>query len=226
MKEKQTDPFNSSRAGIVFFGRIMANVSHEFNNVITVISELSGLLKDLSLMAQKGREIPHEKIISISDNISRQVARGKHLITHMNRFSHSTDESNAKVDLEQTIENMRVLTDRIFKCRQADLSFSPPGNECSLDTDPFELRRFLFACLDRFLDASSPEVSVTLHKLENGRELEMRVSGQVEGISHNLSAQFSAMTEQATELNGRLLCEQKEGQVLVRLILPMNRPIE
>ena len=99
---------DSSWRKIAFFGRIMANVSHEFNNIITVISELAGLLKDLTLMSQKGREIPPEKLASISENISRQVARGKNLITHMNRFSHSSDEPVTRVDAGQIVENIQV----------------------------------------------------------------------------------------------------------------------
>lgn len=230
MKERQTEHTSPSRPGIVFFGRIMANISHEFNNVITVISELAGLLKDLALMTSKGREIPPEKIVSISDNISRQVARGKHLISHMNRFSHSTDEPRSTVDLQQTVENMQVLTDRIFKCRQTGISVSAPLEEYSLTTDPFELRHILFSCLDRFLDASSPQVSVTLHRSKNSNEsasphsgtLEMQISGNVEEITDDFFNQFDAIKEQAAELNGRLICEQTESSALVRLIFPSD----
>jgi signal transduction histidine kinase len=223
MNEKLTESIDLSRKKVLFFGRIMANVSHEFNNVITVISELAGLLKDLSLMAQKGREIPTEKIISISENISRQVVRGKRLITHMNRFSHSTDGPSATVDLAGTVENMQVLTDRLFKCRRSSIVFSPPAEPYSLDTDPFELRRILFACLERFLDAPSSEVSVTMHRAENGGEYVLQITGQGEPAPPDFIEQLDELKEQAGALHGRLFYEQTGNRIQVRLSLPSNR---
>ncbi len=35
------------RTDLQFFGKVMANVSHEFNNVITIIGELSGLTEGI-----------------------------------------------------------------------------------------------------------------------------------------------------------------------------------
>ena len=223
MKENLSDRSGGSRANIEFFGRIMANVSHEFNNIITVISELAGLLKDLSLMARKGRPIPNDKIESLSDNISKQVARGKHLVSHMNRFSHSADDSRADVDLVQMVENMQVLTDRLFKNRQTRMTVDNPPEGFSLITDPFELRRILFACLDLFLDASSPEVAVVIKRPETGAKPELRISGPVEAVSPDFMDSLDALKEQAQAIGGQLLYEKKEPQILIRLIFSSNQ---
>jgi C4-dicarboxylate-specific signal transduction histidine kinase len=218
------DPPDNQRKQVMFFGRIMANVSHEFNNVITVINELSGLLKDLTSMARNGREIPSEKIASISDSISRQVARGKHLITHMNRFSHSVDEPVAEVDLHQTVQNMQELTDRLFKCRESKVHFQDPGKECSLHTDPFELRHVIFSCLDRYLQASSPEVSLQLHRPEGSDEIELRMSGRVPGIGNDLSAPPADLEKRAAALGGRLAWEKNNDAIFIRLTFPKAMP--
>lgn len=200
----------------------MANVSHEFNNVITVISELSGLLNDLSLLSKKGRPIPPEKIESITENISKQIARGKHLISHMNRFSHSADEIPKTVALQSIIENMQVLTERIFKNRQTGISVIPSSEEYSLKTDPFELRRVLFACMDCFQDASSSNISIAVHCSENGKELEVQMTGQIEKNSQDAFRRLEELQKQTTEFNGRLLFEQTENQIRIRLVLPSN----
>lgn len=223
MKENSSDHTEVARAKIEFFGRIMANVSHELNNIITVISELAGLLKDLSLMARKGRPIPNDKIESLSDNIAKQVVRGKHLVSHMNRFSHSADDPQADVDLAQVVENMQVLTDRLFKNRRTDLTVPDKSEACNLRTDPFELRRILFGCMDRFLDASSREVSVVVKRSENGGNMEIRISGQIETTPTDFMDQLDALKEQAETINGRLMYEQNETQILIRLIFLSNR---
>jgi C4-dicarboxylate-specific signal transduction histidine kinase len=222
MTEMQTDANELTRKKIAFFGRIMANVSHEFNNVITVISELAGLLKDFSLMAQRGREIPPEKITSISDNISKQVARGKHLVSHMNRFSHSTDEQDAQVDLGDVVENMQVLTDRLFKNSRKCTTFSPPEEACSLRTDPFELRRILFVCLDKFLDSSSNEVSIQIKRPKNGEGLELEISGEGENVNSKFTEQLEDLKEHTADLKGGLTFEQTGTRIRVRLVFPTN----
>ena len=60
------------RTDLQFFGRIMANVSHEFNNVITIIGELSGLLRDLAGLAERGRPLPRGQ--AGADNSENQPA--------------------------------------------------------------------------------------------------------------------------------------------------------
>jgi len=39
-----------------FFGKIVASISHEIKNVMAIINEKAGLIKDLTLMAEKGVE--------------------------------------------------------------------------------------------------------------------------------------------------------------------------
>jgi C4-dicarboxylate-specific signal transduction histidine kinase len=214
----------SSRRGIAFFGRVMANVSHEFNNVITVISELAGLLKDLSLMAQKGKEIPAEKLGAIADGISRHVARGKHLITHMNRFSHSADEPLAAVDLDQAIENMNVLTERLFKCKQSEVTYERPDCDCSLVTDPFELRHIVFSCMSTFLEASVPDLSLSLRRLEESGEWELTLSGRIRADAPDAASRIEELKEHAARLNGRIRLEQGENGIAIRLFLPSGNP--
>jgi C4-dicarboxylate-specific signal transduction histidine kinase len=211
---------DSSRKGIAFFGRIMANVSHEFNNIITVISELAGLLKDLSLMAQKGREVPTEKIAAIADGIAKQVSRGKNLITHMNRFSHSADEPLAAVDLGHAIENMNVLTERLFKCKQSEVSYRRPEQDCSLVTDPFELRYIVFSCMSSFLEASAPDVSLSLRRLEQSREWECTLAGRMGNNALDAASRIEELREHAAKLGGRILLEQEEDRTVIRLFLP------
>jgi len=219
MKEKQADSSDSLTGKIPFFGRIMANVSHEFNNIITVIGELAGLLKDLTVMASRGREIPPEKIAGISESISKQVQRGKNLVTHMNRFSHSADEPYAKIDLVQTFENMQVLTDRLFKNRRTAVSFEPPAENFSIFTNPFELRHIIFSCLDRFLNASCPEVSVSLQRA-NGNEIELYLSGRLEAENSLFFSGFEALQAYAAGIEGRLIYGMDCDEIIIRLILP------
>ena len=47
------DPLGES--GLRFFGKISASISHEIKNAIAVMNENAGLIKDLIMMAERGR---------------------------------------------------------------------------------------------------------------------------------------------------------------------------
>ena len=57
-----------------FFGTISASVSHELNNVLSIINEYAGLLDDLVTADKKGIPFENEKIKK--ENIQSRTAYG------------------------------------------------------------------------------------------------------------------------------------------------------
>ncbi|MBW1870573.1 MAG: HAMP domain-containing histidine kinase [Deltaproteobacteria bacterium] len=208
--------------GLVFFGQIMANVSHEFNNVITIVGELAGLLHDLSSLAEDGRPIPLEKLKSISGNISKYILRGKEIISHMNKFSHSVDEPYKEFDLQELIENMQALTQRIVERRQMSLSLELPEESISVTGDPFEMRRAFWACLDLFLESSSASVSVSLRRSDNGRELELDMEGDIAEATLEDHAGWIVLKDLVSRLGGRLSRNHVENRTVLHLTIPVK----
>ena len=45
-----------------FFGKVTACISHELNNVLSIINEYTGLLEDLMLTCNSREEVDKEKI--------------------------------------------------------------------------------------------------------------------------------------------------------------------
>jgi signal transduction histidine kinase len=209
-------------AGLVFFGRIMANVSHEFNNVITVIGELAGLLQDLSNLAGDEHPVPLEKLKSVSVKISKYVLRGKELISHMNKFSHSVDEPCKEFELRELIENMQALTQRIVERRQMSLSLDLPEDSISITGDPFEMRRVFWACLNLFLESSSAKVSVSLRRLDNGSELEMEIKGDISEATLEEHMDCIELKDLVSQIGGRLSCKEIDNRTVVLLGIPVK----
>ena len=52
-----------------FFGKITACISHELNNVLSIINEYTGLLEDLTL----GEAVDKNRIQKITKSISEQI---------------------------------------------------------------------------------------------------------------------------------------------------------
>jgi C4-dicarboxylate-specific signal transduction histidine kinase len=177
MNMEAKDRERHSRTDLQFFGRIMANVSHEFNNVITIIGELSGLLQDLAGLAERGRPLPVEKLEQVTAKINRHAERGKELISHMNRFSHGVDEDVRSVDLRETIDNLSVLTSRLLERREATLAYAAPERAVPIICDPFLFQRALFCSWELAMDEVGPTPTLELAVEHGYNSVDILVSG-------------------------------------------------
>ena len=72
---------------LAFFGAITASVSHELNNVISIVYQTAGLLNDLLAGAQRGRPISDERLEQIAIRIGEQTERGAAIIKRLNAFA-------------------------------------------------------------------------------------------------------------------------------------------
>jgi len=63
--------------GLAFFGSITASFSHEINNIMAIIAELSGLMEDLLRVADLGHPPQLERFRRISERIGTQVNGGR-----------------------------------------------------------------------------------------------------------------------------------------------------
>ena len=182
------DRDRQSRTDLQFFGRVMANVSHEFNNVITIIGELSGLLQDLAGLAERGHPLPVDKLERITAKINRHAVRGKELISNMNRFSHGVDEGVRSLDLRNAIDVLIVLTHRLLERREATLAYAAPKREVYINCSPFLFQRALFCSWELAMDAAAPSPALELAVRPEHDSVTVLVSGVTGGDGHRTCA--------------------------------------
>ena len=101
------NPQRMNQANLLFFGTISASFSHEINNVISIIGDLSGLISDLLAAAEQGRPVDFAKIKEKNEKILNNAKRGETLIKRFNKFAHSADESVKNVELNDLIGNFQ-----------------------------------------------------------------------------------------------------------------------
>ena len=106
-----------AEAGLQFFGRISASISHELKNVLAIVKEKAGLLEDLTLMADRGQPIDPARLKKKAETVKKQIGRPDEILKNMNRFAHSGVEPVAQVDLNQTHELLMALTETIRTIR-------------------------------------------------------------------------------------------------------------
>ena len=152
-EEEKQDP--KMRAELNFFGRVMASISHEINNVLTIVTEVGGLLEDLTYMAENGRPINPEKLRLQCKRIADQMQRGKTIIQNMNRFAHSIDEPIVTFDLADAVRNTVKIATRFAELKKTTIEYEPPDLICSITDDPFFLRYIVFTFIDNALQSGA-----------------------------------------------------------------------
>jgi signal transduction histidine kinase len=106
---------------LAFFGAVTASVSHELNNVISIVDQSAGLLADLVAGARQGRPIPEEKIERVAETVERQTQRGLGIIRRLNKFAHLVDVPELEFDLNELVDNFVALNTRPADMRRVGL---------------------------------------------------------------------------------------------------------
>jgi C4-dicarboxylate-specific signal transduction histidine kinase len=203
---------------LAFFGKITAGVSHEINNVIAIINELSGLLNDLLFGAEQGRRLDLEKLKNISDNIDKQVSRGEDLIKRLNRFAHSVDEPVATFDASEVLDNLIQISLRFAALKRVELKTELPAEPFSITGNPFYFQQATSSCIEMALAAAEKNgvVVISLEKEQNGAAVS--VTGPSFNHNEDFDDKLSRVSGLMEELGGRVeLCaidKKKDGLTL------------
>jgi C4-dicarboxylate-specific signal transduction histidine kinase len=178
-------------AGLQFFGKISASISHEMKNVMAIINENAGLLEDFTVMAEKGMPIDPQRLRTQANRIMKQIRRGDDIIKGMNRFAHSVDEPWRQAELNDTLGLMCTLSGRFATMRGVTLELEPPSTQVPIITNPFFLQNLIWLCLDFAMGATGAGKTVVLRaeKIDPGakihfsklQDLELREPGSFPG---------------------------------------------
>ncbi len=187
-------PESRDMTGLQFFGQLSASISHEIKNVLAIINENAGLLEDLSIMADRDRPIDPVRIKAMAEKIQKQVGRADGIIKNMNLFAHSIDQTDATVDLAQTIELCVALTARLVAMKGAKVSLQLPENSVKYKGAPFFLMNLVWQCLDFSLSASGAEKQVVLAVEETANHFQIQFRG-LAGVSQAQLERFPSDRE-------------------------------
>jgi len=159
--------------GLAFFGAVSASLSHEINNVLAIVGELSGLLGDLSHGAVAGNPPDSERLKSLSTRMADQVARGKRLVKRLNRFAHTVDQPVAAVSVTETLELIAIICRRFADLKSSHLKTQLPHDDLVIESSAFGLMRAAHLCIITALGTGEQENRVTVgyEAVENGCHL-------------------------------------------------------
>ncbi len=197
-------------AGLRFFGKMTASISHEIKNVLAIISEHAGILEDLaSMQSSKGIPLDPEKVGSVSKKIAIQIQRADSIIKKMNKFAHSVDQPTANVDVCEIISLMTALSERLVANKGVKMDPRPCDRAAIIRTHPFYLENLLWHCIARAMDFSGKEMEI-------GIAVEGTESGAVIRFT-GLSRLAEIRPDEFSEKDCRVLLEALNASISVEV---------
>ena len=151
-----------AQAGLRFFGKMSASVTHEIKNTLAIINESAGLLEDLSLMEQKGQPMSAKRITDISQSVARQVKRSDIVLKKLNRFSHSVDKSKEIIDLEQTIIFVLDLANRLLEMQGVIIKVISPDSPLKINISLFYFENLIWHAIEAACNIVDKEKQITI----------------------------------------------------------------
>jgi C4-dicarboxylate-specific signal transduction histidine kinase len=155
---------------VAFFGKMTASFTHEMRNVLAIIRESAGLMEDLLSLSQNDT-FPHkERFVRSLSTIETQAKRGIELSGRLNRFAHSTDVTEATLDLNQTLEEILFLSERFARLKGVTLSLIPNAKSLPAVASPIALHMAVFSCLECCWDHMAAGGNISLSVGWKGQE--------------------------------------------------------
>ena len=210
--------------GLAFFGSITASFSHEINNIMAIIAELSGLMEDLLRVADLGHPPQLERFRRISERIGTQVKRGEEMIKRLNRFAHTMDEPVKTIDMTHLLVDLIALSERPRTRRRARLETRFPEETILLVSNPFLLQQAVFSCMELVLDASHDNQLLRLILENQDGGARITVAGE-DPIVKTDEAALSFLPVLMEELGGKVeVISTDNGGLSLVLSIPYSIP--
>ncbi len=206
-------------SALQFFGKMNASISHEINNVMAIINENAGLLEDVTLMEERGVPLDPEKLKKISGKVLKQVKRANGIIQNMNRFSHSVDETEAIVDIADTLEFIIILSSRLSDMKKVSFKVDSRSDRIEIATSPFLLQNVIWLCLDYIMNLvkSGDTVPISVEYHDSDVQIRFSCISGIDGIMTNCDFPAERETGLLNALNGKLQIDNGAREIVLCL---------
>jgi signal transduction histidine kinase len=207
---------------LAFFGRVGADVTHDMRNVLSVIREYSGLLRDLIQTATRRKPPNTEQLTKLSENITRQVKKGTELMERFSQFAHAADERTASFDLTALTRNTAALAQRSVKLARCTLDLDLPDEPIPVRSSPLSLQHAIFSGIQLILEAAGDGEAVTISVARRAPAAVVSIAGRAKTDGPQVSARLDPMSHRMNELNGSVETSSDQGTLAVELTIPIE----
>lgn len=215
-----TDDQAQPDSGLAFFGTITASVTHELNNVMSIIEQMAGLLDDLCVGAEYGRPIENEKLREISAKVAKQVERGVGIIKRLNFFAHSVDEPVGTFELNDLLRNLVELCGRFADLKRVRLEADYAPEQLTITSSPFLLERAVFVGIQSAMLVAVKDRVVRVISRAEGSGAAISIEAAAAPDSEDAVAELNSLQILMRRLEGSVHTNIKGDRRVCRLVFP------
>jgi len=135
-------------AGLAYFGKMTAAISHELKNCLAIMNENAGLIQDLTVLARKGRPLDPDRMDDVTGRITKQVGRADGLLKRMNAFAHSVDRPKQQIDLDEAVRLAADLGARLAANRVVEIRPEPSPEPVTVTVPFFSLLNLIWQTME------------------------------------------------------------------------------
>jgi len=157
------------REGVLFFGDVIAGLSHELSNVFNIINEIAGLQQDIVGGAQPESADAADRLSELAGRIKAQVERGETFNQTLHTLAHSVDDANIAFDLSDTLELAGWLAARPARLARVELTVHRPDQPLTMEGDPFALLLTIYGSIGAVVNAADSERRVEVNAAPHDR---------------------------------------------------------
>lgn len=147
---------------LALLGRVTASTSHEFKNVLAILRESFGLIRDV-LDMNKGAKLKHQdKIQKALDNVERHMSRGVDITNRLNMYAHTSDEAHDTVSFSGLADLACHLLRRRARQGKVQIDFEVASGGLDITGCPIILLTALLAAVEHAIERSPQESTLTV----------------------------------------------------------------
>ncbi len=165
-------------------GRLGAGVAHEINNPLAIISEKSGLLKDLLLFSEQPPA--KEKMINLIDSVLKSVDRCSTITHRLLGFAKHMDIKNEKLNLETLIKDVLSFLEKEATYRRIQVTFDVAEELPHIHSDRGQLQQVFLNIINNAFAAveEGGKIHIAIGETSDG-QIAVNIADNGIGISKN-----------------------------------------
>jgi len=212
-------------AELAFFSRVTASISHELNNVLSIINEYSGLLNDLALASTKDKPLEAQRIKEITINIAEQIKREQQIIKLLNRFAHRLDTPLIKFNMNDLIQDIIRLSQRFASQKKVTININYPEEPILIINNPFRIQFIVFLCLRLAMENSNSNDDITGKFKKESTQCEFIISSR-SGIKEDETQKTMELISSLVKIVGGDISSEltSEKSTLINIRIPLLLP--
>lgn len=153
--------------GPAYFGRMGASISHDIKNCLAIMNENAGLMSDHLMMAQKGIPPDIERFSGIVQRIEKQIARADGILKSLNNFSHSMDNPEQQIDLDEAVGLALGLGARIIANKSIKVNHTQAADKLYVNGSLFFLLFLIWSILENATENLASGAVLNISSMED-----------------------------------------------------------